>query len=68
VTFTPGDRVIYVPMHAHGNRTHADCERGKVSSVNDAGTVFVRFDRSVARLGWDGATSQGCYPDTLVHE
>lgn len=66
--FATGDRVIYVPMHAHGDRTHADCEHGKVSSVSPYEIVFVRFDAAVARLGWDGATSQACYPDSLVHE
>lgn len=67
-TFAPGDRVVYVPMHAHGDRAHPDCEHGKVSSVGAGGTVFVRFDASVSRLGWDGATAQGCYPDSLVRE
>lgn len=67
-TFAPGDRVIYVPMHAHGNRMHSDCEHGRVSSVGADGTVFVRFDSSVGRFGWDGATAQACYPDSLVPE
>ena len=67
--FAPGERVLYVPNHAHGNRAHPDCERGTVSSVSkDGSTVFVRFDASVARLGWDGATAQGCYPGSLVSE
>lgn len=67
--FATGDRVIYVPMHAHGDRTHSDCERGEVSSVSaDGSTVFVRFDATVSRLGWDGATAQACYPESLVHE
>lgn len=67
--FKPGDRVVYVPTHAHGDRHHPDCERGKVSSLSaDGSTVFVRFDGAVGRLGWEGATSQGCYPEDLVHE
>lgn len=67
--FAPGDRVIYVPMHAYGDRTHSDCGHGKVSSVSaDGRTVFVRFDASVSRFGWDGTTSQACYPESLVHE
>lgn len=67
--FAPGDRVIYVPMHVYGDRTHSDCERGKVSSVSaDGSTVFVRFDTSVSRLGWDGTTAQACSPESLVHE
>jgi hypothetical protein len=66
--FAHGDKVVYVPMHAHGDRGHADCERGVVSSVGTAGTVFVKFHAQVARLGWDGATAQGCDPDSLVAE
>ena len=66
--FAPGDRVVYVPMHAHGDRAHTDCEHGTVSSVGADGTVFVRFDAAVSRIGWDGATAQGCYPDSLVQE
>lgn len=68
-TFSPGDRVIYIPMHAHGDRGHPDCERGCVSSVSTSGLhVFVRFNAHVARLGWDGATSQSCDVDSLVLE
>lgn len=37
--FQAGDRVVYVPTHAEGDRNHPDCERGKVSSVNDAPQV-----------------------------
>jgi len=66
--FAPGDRVIYVPMHAYGDRAHSDSERGAVSSIGSFGTVFVKFDGAVGRLGWDGATAQACYPDSLVHE
>ena len=40
--FKPGDRVRYVPGHAHGDRSHADCENGIVSSTNDK-YVFVRY-------------------------
>ena len=66
--FQPGDRVIYVPMHAHGDRKHPDCEHGRVSSINAVGNVFVRFDKQVARLGWDNTTSQSCDPLSLVLE
>ncbi len=67
-SFKPLDRVIYVPMHAHGDRGHPDCERGCVSSVNAHGTVFVKFNAQVARLGWDGTTAQGCDADDLLLE
>lgn len=40
--FKPGDRVQYVPHHAHGDRAHPDCENGIVSSTNDT-YVFVRY-------------------------
>lgn len=40
--FRPGDRVLYVPNHAHGDTAHPDCERGVVTSTNDV-NVFVRY-------------------------
>lgn len=65
--FKRGDRVQYVPIHAFGDRTHPDCRRGTVSSVNHH-CVFVRYDEQVARLGWDGTTSQGTLPGDLEKE
>lgn len=62
--FEPGDRVLYVPNHAHGDRSHKDCEAGTVSSKNSI-NVFVRFDESVRKFGWDEATSQACRPGNL---
>lgn len=38
----PGQRVLYVPHHAHGNQLHADCEPGIVTSKNDR-FAFVRY-------------------------
>lgn len=61
----PKMRVAYIPMHAHGDLKHPDVERGAVSSKNDR-YIFVRFDAAVARLGWDGATSQSCRPEDLI--
>lgn len=67
--FVAGDRVLYVPNHAYGDICHRDCERGTVSSISKSGeTVFVKFDTAVSRIGWDGATAQGCYPDSLQLE
>jgi hypothetical protein len=60
-TFVPGQRVKYVPLHAHGNQSHPDCEVGEVTLVNGAG-VFVRFTEPKARH-WP----QCCDPETLVH-
>lgn len=55
--FQPGERVAYVEFD--GSK-----EYGVVSSTNNK-NVFVRFDRHVAKLGWDGATSQACDPKDL---
>jgi hypothetical protein len=60
VDFATGDRVAYVEFD--GSK-----QRGTVSSVNSK-YVFVRFDEQVARLGWDGATSQSCDPRDLIRE
>lgn len=56
--FKPQQRVAYVTMW-NGER-----EFGTVSSVG-AVSVFVRFDKQVARLGWEGTTSQSCDPRDL---
>lgn len=61
----PGQRVRYIPGHAHGDSSHLDCEDGAVSSTNHL-YVFVRFDKTVDKLGWDGTTSQSCDPDDLI--
>jgi len=63
--FRPGQIVVYVPGHAKGDKNHPDCETGIVSSLNDT-NVFVKFNSNVSVLGWDGATAQPCYPDSLV--
>lgn len=56
--FKEGDRVAYVPGHAHGDINHNDVERGVVTSHNEV-YVFVRFK---------GITSQACNPNDLVKE
>lgn len=66
IEFEQGMRVRYIPGHAYGDKTHPDCEDGTVSS-NNGRYVFVRFDKQVAKLGFDGATSQSCDPSDLVH-
>jgi hypothetical protein len=63
--FEPRMRVRYVPGHAHGDSSHPDCQDGRVSSQNGH-SVFVKFDPTVARLGWAGTTSQSCDPSDLV--
>jgi len=62
--FKSNDEVVYVPYHAEGDRAHPDCMWGRVSSINDH-YVFVRFNDTVSRLGWEGATSKACKPDQL---
>lgn len=58
-------RVAYIPTHARGAFNHPDVEFGRVSSVNHK-YAFVRFDKHVAKFGWDGATSQACDPGDLI--
>lgn len=53
-----GDRVVYIPNHAQGPE---DYEYGTISSLNRHGEPWVKFDKQVAKLGWDGTTSQVCY-------
>lgn len=60
----PGQRVRYIPGHAYGDISHPDCEDGKISSIGTI-AVFVKFDKSVGRHGWDGATPQGCNAEDL---
>jgi len=60
-----GRRVRYVPGHVDGDATHRDCEDGTVSSANHV-NVFVKFDKQLAKFGWDGTTSQSCDPRDLV--
>jgi hypothetical protein len=55
--FEAGDRVLYVPHHAHGDKTHADCERGIVTSTNEV-NVFVRYG--------NGIHSQATSPEDLI--
>lgn len=62
--FKPQQRVIYIPMHVDGDRSHPDCRWGTVSSINER-CVFVKFDEQTSKLGWDGTTSQGCNPNDL---
>ncbi len=62
--FNAGDRVLYVPNHAHGDVTHPDCERGIVSSNNGV-NVFVRY---YTRHGELSLTAQATRPDDLVKQ
>ncbi len=41
--FRKGEKVLYIPCHADGNKNHSDCEKGVVSSINKR-FVFVKYD------------------------
>jgi len=45
--FKQGDRVLYVPTHAAGDKTHKDCETGTVFRVPEPlkDTVFVKYHK-----------------------
>lgn len=45
--FKAGDRVAYIPYHAHGDAAHPDVERGIVTSTNPY-FVFVRYGRETS--------------------
>ena len=68
--FEKGDRVIYVPTHVGGDRTHPDCEHGVVRRVGENGTVFVIYDNAVMRMtaGDEPYTAAGTNPHDLVRE
>lgn len=65
--FEPGNRVAYVPTHAHHDLKHKDVERGVVSSRNHK-FVFVKYYPALERLGWEGCTSQATNPTELVKD
>lgn len=60
--FKPGEPVLYVPLHAHGDAKHPDCEHGVVSSQNGK-NVFVRYYRN----GVLQNTVQSTTPSDLRH-
>ncbi len=67
--FVHGDKVTYIPGHAHGDPHHEDCESGVVSSVNDH-TVFVKYDclLGCAITGNEPWTAKGTNPKDLILE
>jgi hypothetical protein len=54
--FKRGDRVRYIPGHAHGDSHHPDCHTGTVTSVS-VHFVFVRFK---------GEKSEACDAEDLI--
>ncbi len=52
VEFKKGDRVIYVPNHANGDRNHPDCEHGVIcrsDKVNE-NSYFVKYDNLATKM------------------
>lgn len=51
--FKEGDRVLYVPTHAQGDKTHKDCEHGIVFRVPKPlkDTIFVRYGSDIQPKG-----------------
>jgi hypothetical protein len=45
--FRIGQRVRYIPTHAHGDPSHKDCEDGIVRSFNPQGKPFVVYDNNI---------------------
>jgi hypothetical protein len=64
--FKPGDAIIYIPMHANGDRNHPDCEHGYVHKVSERSeTVFCKFffrDGTLRTV----SNAEGCNPRDLV--
>jgi len=76
--FKKGVRVVYIPIHAHDDFYHPDCERGVVSSINEQ-FVFVKFDINTRHTngkpytvkmmtGDENYTAQACDPRDLFLE
>lgn len=67
--FSKGMRVRYVPGHAHHDVNHEDCEDGVVSSRNDGGVVFVKYDNPIIpymKTGDEAYTAESTNPRDLV--
>ena len=65
--FEKGQRVRYVPRHAHGDFGHPDCACGVVSSTNDR-WVFVKYDNLDCKMvtGDEPYTAQATDPVDLI--
>ncbi len=69
MAFKKGQRVRYIPMHAHGDREHQDCKDGVVKAVGDLGSIFVLYDNAVQIMltGDEPYTAAGTRPKDLIH-
>ena len=65
--FKHGDKVRYVPSHAHGDAKHKDCQNGVVSSTNEK-WVFVKYDNSMCIMttGDESYTAAATNPEDLI--
>ena len=65
--FKKGDLVLYIPNHAGGDVCHDNCQRGVVSSTNDA-WVFVKYDNMacIMKTGNEPYIAQATSPDNLT--
>lgn len=72
--FQLGDRVIYIPAHAAGDRNNKDCQSGVVSSyvrvVHTNLYVFVKYDNATQKMitGDEPCTATATNEKNLVHE
>lgn len=59
---TIGKRVLYIPLHAAGDKDHPDVEKGIITSYNEV-YVFVRFDTQP-----EDAPGRACDPEDVVFD
>lgn len=62
-----GQRVMYVPEHAHSDPEHFDCECGVISSIGSR-SVYVKYDKAdrIIVTGEEPCTAESTDPDDLV--
>ena len=66
MALTRGTQILYVPMHAHGDTNHPDCEAGFVTSVR-GDVAFCRYwSRSTPGELRTKANSEATPVDALV--
>lgn len=61
--YKKGDRVIYIPKNANGDRHHKNCEHGVVKRMDaDGSGAFVIYDNVIMRM----QTGDEPYPAELT--
>jgi hypothetical protein len=68
--FPKGQRVVYIPTHADGNRNHKDCEHGVVSRPGPFVSEVLYDCAAVPHMttGDEPYTAQATYNRDLVAE